>query len=181
MSNSKSNKFKVGDKVKVVSHNNTVKRFGRDSDDLAKIGTEGIVNNVTDWCVGIEDDMYLLDVDDVILLDKTESATKETNYSSNDSIKKTLYSPLTVQQAGDHYKKKGIQPIEYGLANNLSFPQVNVVKYITRHEDKNGLDDLAKSIHYHFFEALRVYGEEGTHELRNKVLSLLGIEQGVFK
>ena len=96
-------------------------------------------------------------------------------------IKKTLYSPLTVQQAGDHYKKKGIQPIEYGLANNLSFPQVNVVKYITRHEDKNGLDDLAKSIHYHFFEALRAYGEEGTHELRNKVLSLLGIEQGVFK
>ena len=108
-------------------------------------------------------------------------ATKEIIASQNESIKKTLYSPLTVQQAGDHYKKKGIQPIEYGLANNLSFPQVNVVKYITRHEDKNGLDDLAKSIHYHFFEALRVYGEEGTHELRNKVLSLLGIEQGVFK
>ena len=108
-------------------------------------------------------------------------ATKEIIASSNKSIKETLYSPLTVQQAGDHYKKKGIQPIEYGLANNLSFPQVNVVKYITRHEDKNGLDDLAKSIHYHFFEALRVYGEEGTHELRNKVLSLLGIEQGVFK
>ena len=28
---------------------------------------------MTDWCVGIEGDMYLLDVDDVILLDKTES------------------------------------------------------------------------------------------------------------
>ena len=46
----KVNKFKVGDKVKVVSHNNTVKRFGGDSSDLAKIGTEGIVNNVTGWC-----------------------------------------------------------------------------------------------------------------------------------
>ena len=72
MSNPKSNKFKVGDKVKVVSHNNTVKRFGRDSDDLAKIGTEGIVNNVTGKCVGIEGDVWLLAVDDVILLDKTE-------------------------------------------------------------------------------------------------------------
>ena len=112
---------------------------------------------------------------------ESETLQDEINTSQNESIKKTLYSPLTVQQAGDHYKKKGIQPIEYGLANNLSFPQVNVVKYITRHEDKNGLDDLAKSIHYHFFEALRVYGEDGTHELRNKVLSLLGIEQGVFK
>ena len=112
---------------------------------------------------------------------ESETTQEETINSSNEAIKKTLYSPLTVQQAGDHYKKKGIQPIEYGLANNLSFPQVNVVKYITRHEDKNGLDDLAKSIHYHFFEALRVYGEEGTHELRNKVLSLLGIEQGAIK
>jgi len=61
--------FKVGDKVKVVSHNNTVKRFG-DSNDLAEIGTEGIVNNVSGKCVGIEGDMFLLDVDDVILLDK---------------------------------------------------------------------------------------------------------------
>ena len=50
MSNPKSNNFKVGDKVKVISHKNTVKRFGGDSDDLAEIGTEGIVNNVTGVC-----------------------------------------------------------------------------------------------------------------------------------
>src|SRR5574344_1807286 len=73
MNSTKTNKFKVGDKVKVVSHKNTVKRFGGDSYDLAKIGTEGIVNNVTGECVGIEGNMWLLDVDDVILLDKTES------------------------------------------------------------------------------------------------------------
>ena len=72
MNSPKSNKFKVGDKVKVISHKNTVKRFGGDSDDLAEIGTEGIVNNVTGVCVGIEGNMWLLDVDDVILLDKTE-------------------------------------------------------------------------------------------------------------
>ena len=73
MNSPKSNKFKVGDKVKVISHKNTVKRFGGDSDDLAEIETEGIVNNVTGVCVGIEGNMWLLDVDDVILLDKTES------------------------------------------------------------------------------------------------------------
>ena len=73
MNSPKSNKFKVGDKVKAISRKNTVKRFGGDSDDLAEIGTEGIVNNVTGECVGIEGNMWLLDVDDVILLDKTES------------------------------------------------------------------------------------------------------------
>ena len=85
------------------------------------------------------------------------------------------YSPLTFQQSGDHYSKRGIQPVEYGIANNLSFPQVNIIKYITRHEDKNGVDDLTKSIHYHFFEALRVYGEDGSDQLRKNVAEMLGL------
>ena len=173
----KLNKFKAGDEVEIVSLTNTMRRFGGE-DFILPIGSISVVNVVYEDNDEIElEDRLLYDPDDLKLIKRVD----EINTSQNDSIKKTLYSPLTVQQAGDHYKKKGIQPIEYGLANELSFPQVNVVKYITRHEDKNGLDDLAKSIHYHFFEALRVYGEEGTHELRNKVLSLLGIEQGVFK
>ena len=173
----KVNKFKEGDVVEIISLGNTIRRFGG-VDFLLPIGSISVVNTVFEDSndLTLEDDLFY-DPVDLKLIKRAD----ETNYSSCKSIKKTLYSPLTVQQAGDHYKKKGIQPVEYGLANNLSFPQVNVVKYITRHEDKNGLDDLAKSIHYHFFEALRVYGEEGTHELRNKVLKLLGIEQGVFK
>ena len=177
MSNPKTNKFKVGDEVEIVCLNNTIRRFGG-KDFILPLGSISVVNTVVEYSNELTlEDGLLYDPVDLKLIKRVD----ETNYSSNESIKKTLYSPLTVQQAGDHYKKKGIQPIEYGLANNLSFPQVNVVKYITRHEDKNGLDDLAKSIHYHFFEALRVYGEEGTHELRSKVLSLLSIEQGVFK
>ena len=163
----KLNKFKVGDKVVRVF-------YGWLDMPLGSVWEVASITNSEEIRVRGADDTDWLS-------DYFELATKETTNSSNEPIKKTLYSPLNTQQAGDHYKKRGIQPIEYGLANNLSFPQVNVVKYITRHEDKNGLDDLAKSIHYHFFEALRVYGEEGTHELRNKVLSLLGIEQGVFK
>ena len=173
----KVNKFKVGDVVEIISLEKTVSRYGGKG-FLLPLSSISVVKTAFEYSDDLRlEDNFFYDPDDLKLIKSVE----ETNTSQNESIKKTLYSPLTVQQAGDHYKKKGIQPIEYGLANNLSFPQVNVVKYITRHEDKNGLDDLAKSIHYHFFEALRVYGEEGTHELRNKVLSLLGIEQGVFK
>ena len=55
---------------------------------------------------------------------------------------------LTTQVAGDHYKSKRIQPIEYIHANGLPFIEGNVVKYITRWRDKGGLDDLKKVIHY---------------------------------
>lgn len=175
MSN-KVNKFKVGDVVELISLINTDNDHGV-VEGMLNVGDRAFVECCDGYTVFLKDDSFFYHVQDFKLIKSID----EINTSHNDSIKKTLYSPLVAQQAGDHYKKRGIQPIEYGLANNLSFPQVNVVKYITRHEDKNGLDDLAKSIHYHFFEALRVYGEEGTHELRNKVLSLLGIEQGVFK
>ena len=122
----KLNKFKVGDVVQIISLEKTISRYGGKG-FLLPIGSISRIK-------------YMDDIDEVYLQDgfyydtaDLKLATKETTNSSNEPIKKTLYSPLTVQQAGDHYKKKGIQPIEYGLANNLSFPQVNVVKYITRH------------------------------------------------
>lgn len=57
-------------------------------------------------------------------------------------------SPLDVQIGGDHYKKAGIQPIEYILANNLGFVEGNVVKYVSRWKDKGGVEDLKKARHY---------------------------------
>lgn len=56
--------------------------------------------------------------------------------------------PLNVQEGGQHYKSKAIQPIVYIHANNLGFCEGNVVKYITRHKDKNGIEDLKKAKHY---------------------------------
>ena len=56
--------------------------------------------------------------------------------------------PLQKQQGGNHYKDKGIQPIVYIHANNLGFCEGNVVKYITRHKEKNGAEDIRKVIHY---------------------------------
>lgn len=55
---------------------------------------------------------------------------------------------LKKQEGGAHYKSLKIQPVEYINANNLSYLQGNVVKYITRYRDKNGIEDLNKAIHY---------------------------------
>ena len=55
---------------------------------------------------------------------------------------------LTKQEGGQHYKDKAIQPIVYIHANNLGFCEGNVVKYITRHKEKNGAEDIRKVIHY---------------------------------
>jgi hypothetical protein len=57
-------------------------------------------------------------------------------------------SALTKQVGGSHYRDKGIQPIIYIHANNLGFCEANVVKYVTRWRDKNGVADLKKAIHY---------------------------------
>lgn len=57
-------------------------------------------------------------------------------------------SALDVQQGGSHYKNRGIQPVEYIHRNDLSFLEGNVVKYVTRHKDKNGIEDLKKMMHY---------------------------------
>jgi len=57
-------------------------------------------------------------------------------------------SALQQQVGGDHYKTKGIQPIEYIHANELGFCEGNVIKYVTRHKEKNGAADLKKAIHY---------------------------------
>lgn len=53
-----------------------------------------------------------------------------------------------VQIGGDHYKSKGIQPWDFIVANNMGFLDGNVVKYVTRYRQKNGLQDLEKARHY---------------------------------
>lgn len=41
-----------------------------------------------------------------------------------------------------------IQPVVYVYKNNLGYIEGNVVKYVTRHKNKNGKQDLEKAIHY---------------------------------
>jgi hypothetical protein len=56
--------------------------------------------------------------------------------------------PLNTQIGGDHYKKLKIQPIEFIHANNIPFIEGNIIKYIVRWRDKNGVKDLEKVKHY---------------------------------
>ena len=51
------------------------------------------------------------------------------------------------QVAGDHYVEMAIQPAEFCEANQLSYCECLVVRYITRWRDKNGIEDLRKAIH----------------------------------
>ena len=52
------------------------------------------------------------------------------------------------QVGGDHYCNMAIQPAEYAQLNNLNFIEGCVVKYVSRHRNKNGAEDIKKAIHF---------------------------------
>ena len=41
-----------------------------------------------------------------------------------------------------------IQPVEFIERNNLGFCVGNIIKYVCRYKDKNGIEDLKKARHY---------------------------------
>lgn len=52
------------------------------------------------------------------------------------------------QVGGSHYKDMAFQPIELIAALRCSFIQGCIIKYISRHKNKNGAQDIKKCIHY---------------------------------
>lgn len=52
------------------------------------------------------------------------------------------------QVGGKHYTDYKIQPVEFITSNNIGFIEGNVIKYLLRFKEKNGLQDLDKAIHY---------------------------------
>ena len=52
------------------------------------------------------------------------------------------------QIGGTHYKAKSIQPWDYIAANEIGYFEGNIIKYISRWQDKGGVDDLKKARHY---------------------------------
>lgn len=64
------------------------------------------------------------------------------------AIKAVAPNPLKHQEGGEHYKGYAIQPIEFIHANNLAYAEGNVIKYVCRHRQKGGIDDLLKAKHY---------------------------------
>lgn len=53
-----------------------------------------------------------------------------------------------VQVGGNHYKRYAIQPGEFIHRNGIGYMEGNVIKYVCRHREKNGRQDLEKAIHY---------------------------------
>ena len=162
MNTLKANKFKVGDEVKIVKLDKTIQHFGGEG-LLSPVGTTSFITyvDVTGMEVEIDEDIYSYHADDLTLV-------------KNEVLETQVYNPLIAQEGGGHYKNRGIQPLEYTMKNNLSFCEGNVVKYISRYKSKNGIEDLAKVIHYALLASYEEYGEQGSTELKEKVLKLLG-------
>lgn len=55
---------------------------------------------------------------------------------------------LNNQIGGNHYKNFEYQPIEFFMDMKLNFIQCNIIKYIVRHRQKNGIEDVKKAKHY---------------------------------
>ena len=77
-----------------------------------------------------------------------ESMVNRLGRHPQDDPKDVAFNALNVQVAGSHYKKHGIQPVEYIHTNKIGYFEGNVIKYVTRWRDKGGIADLEKAKHY---------------------------------
>ena len=64
------------------------------------------------------------------------------------------------QVGGKHYIKYKIQPSKFVVVNKLLYPEGSVIKYILRHQDKGGKQDLLKAKHFIDMIIERDYEEE---------------------
>lgn len=90
-----------------------------------------------------------------------EKPYKATGYDSMDGAE--LKRGLEEQVGGDHYSKRKVQPIEWAASHNIMLQAAcfNICKYVTRHADKNGYEDLAKAKDYVDIMIAFVRGELG--------------------
>ena len=64
------------------------------------------------------------------------------------------------QIGGKHYLKYKIQPSKFVVENKLLYPEGCVIKYILRHQDKGGKQDLLKAKHFIDMIIERDYGDK---------------------
>ena len=84
-----------------------------------------------------------------------------------------MSNPYDKQVGGDHYSKMKIQPAEFINKNKLPFAEGNAIKYICRHINKGGEQDLEKAKHYIDMIIERDYGDDAE---QSKVMS--GLRKG---
>ena len=67
---------------------------------------------------------------------------------SDTGISQIYAGPLSTQVGGNHYKDMPIQPAVFAQKNKLTFCEASAIKYICRHRNKGGIQDIDKAIHF---------------------------------
>lgn len=51
------------------------------------------------------------------------------------------------QVGGNHYQKLGIQPLKFAMVNDWDAGAFSILKYLSRHRQKDGKKDIEKALH----------------------------------
>jgi len=82
-------------------------------------------------------------------MDKAKHNDKIKAFEASKRTGGTMIGANAVQYGGDHYKKYGnLQPWDVIVAWKLDYLTGTALKYIARWEDKGGIEDLKKAIHF---------------------------------
>ena len=73
---------------------------------------------------------------------------KPVTFNTGDTQSALPKKPTDAQVGGNHYQKYKIPPVEFFMKNNVPYVEGNVIKYVMRFRDKNGLEDLLKARQY---------------------------------
>ena len=84
--------------------------------------------------------------------------------------------PYEKQVGGNHYQTMKIQPAEFINKNKMLFAEGNAIKYICRHINKGGEQDLQKAKHYIDMIIERDYGDDAE---KSKVFAGVSIKDPV--
>ena len=69
-----------------------------------------------------------------------------------------VLSKLSNSVSPEHYSQFEIEPFEFIHKNGLGFAEGNIIKYVCRWREKNGVEDLKKAMRY---IELLIEGERG--------------------
>lgn len=100
----------------------------------------------------------------VCIEEETPELFESKHCSPRPMVDHELKAPASASQqqiGGNHYTKLAIQPMHYSLANNLNAAQHTIIKYVTRYQDKGGVEDLLKARHTLDLLIEHLKGEQG--------------------
>lgn len=128
-------KYQIGDLVEFEFIGK--KYIGKIIDDYYWIG------NIRYNKISTDGENYLVMNSDIIALKEKSDMPYGVSYIADKSK-----ASLEGQVGGEHYKNLAIQPVEYCYRNNIPAIESSIIRYATRHRDKNKAQDIEKIIHY---------------------------------